>query len=93
MVEKREQELLHWKDKVSAFYAVCKTLNVQPTSFLISIAETEKLLEKFKEIFLAGKAQYSYIGAKQSKSGQDTSIARYVSAVANFLFQKRKTNP
>ena len=91
---KKGTGVVAWKDKVSAFYAVCKTLNVQPTSFLISIAETEKLLEKFKEIFLAGKAQYSYIGAKQNlKSGQDTSIARYVSAVANFCFRNEKPIP
>ena len=91
---KKGTGVVNWKSKVSAFYTVCKTLNVQPLAFLISPEETEKLLSRFKELFLAGKAQYSYSNAKQNlKSGQDTSITAYVSAVANFCFRNNKPLP
>ena len=91
---KKQNGVVAWKSKVSAFYVVCKTLNVSPSSFLISPEETEKLLEQFRELFLAGKAQYSRMGAKHNlKSGQDTSISAYVSAVSNFCFRNNKPLP
>ena len=91
---KKGTGVVGWKSKVSAFYTVCKTLNVQPLAFLISPEETEKLLSKFKELFLTGKTQYNFKTAKHHlKSGADTSIAAYVSAVANFCFRNNKPLP
>ncbi|MDE2024970.1 MAG: hypothetical protein KGJ07_00575 [Patescibacteria group bacterium] len=95
---KKGTGLKGWQDNVTALYEVCATLRIRPDAFLISSSETAELMEKFKEIFLKGETQYvskekGYAAHSIMKSGTDTSIRRYASAVANFCMRNDKQLP
>ena len=81
-----------WQTQVSHLYVLCRTLEVQPSAFLVSSSETERLLGEFRQKFLAGEARY--IGkSRQLRSGKDTSMRQYVMAVRNFCLRNDKPLP
>ena len=82
----------NWQTQVSHMYVLCRTLEVQPSAFLISSSETERLLGEFRQRFLAGEARYIN-KSRQLKSGKDTSIRQYVMAVRNFCMRNDKPLP
>ena len=73
-------------------YVLCRTLEVQPSAFLVSSSETERLLGEFRQKFLAGEARYIGKGS-QLKSGKDTSIRQYVMAVRSFCLRNDRPLP
>ena len=83
-----------WQRQVNSMYVLCRTLEVQPSAFLVSSSETERLIGEFRQKFLAGEARYlNNNGANQLKSGKDTSIRQYVMAVRNFCLRNDKPLP
>ena len=83
-----------WQRQVNSMYVLCRTLEVQPSAFLVSSSETERLIGEFRQKFLAGEAKYlNNNGASQLKSGKDTSIRQYVMAVRNFCLRNDKPLP
>ena len=89
---KRGAGLRDWQGQVSHMYVLCRTLEVQPSAFLVSSSETEKLLGEFRQKFLAGEARYIGKGG-QLKSGKDTSIRQYVMAVRSFCLRNDRPLP
>ena len=95
---KKGTGVINYGDMVVAFYTVCRTLKVTPDAFLISPSQTAELMEKFKQMFLAGKTEYL---SKENgrghhlimKSGDDTSVIRYSKAIANFCMRNDKPLP
>ena len=81
-----------WQKQVTHMYVLCRTLEVQPSAFLVSSSETERLIGEFRQKFLARETRY--IGkSRQLKSGKDTSIRQYVMAVRNFCMRNDKPLP
>ena len=89
---KRGAGLRDWQSQVSHMYVLCRTLEVQPSAFLVSSSETERLLGEFRQKFLAGEARYIGKGS-QLKSGKDTSIRQYVMAVRSFCLRNDRPLP
>lgn len=95
---KKGTGVVKWFDMVTGFYIVCRTLQIKPDAFLISVKQTTELMEQFKEKFLKGEAKYVSLesGKGQAfimKSGLDTSVSRYSRAVANFCMRNDKPLP
>lgn len=85
---------------VTELYVVCRTLQIRPEAFLISPSQTAELMEKFKEKFLKNETAYiaTIQGTQQGrncimKSGSDTSMRHYATAIANYCWRNDKQLP
>ena len=91
---KRGTGVRDWQNLVNHMYVLCRTLDVQPSAFLVSSSETERLIGEFRQKFLAGEAKYlGKNNGAQLKSGKDTSIRQYVMAVRNFCLRNDRPLP
>ena len=84
--------LVAWRSMISAFYSLCRSLEIAPSAFLIDIEETKRLLSKFKMDYDAGTT-YANEQSKQWAKIKDKPIIGYVKAVASFCEHNGKPFP
>lgn len=61
LFRKNGEPLASWKNYVRCLEIVCNTLGKNPSRFLRSLDESEKMLKNFLEIYRTGKAQMKYL--------------------------------
>ena len=82
----KSSNIQNYPTQVSNFWKICKTINVHPDSFLISIEEAKSLYEDFVDKFRKGEAVYIYKSKKIDPTKQaNANPQAYTESLKSFM--------